>query len=110
MEIIQACKTGQFPSIENVCKYGLGGYLGTNPLAIFECYKQAIKRGVTGEQIQDAMERGTLNDIILHTPDIEKSVYYSQVLKQGGIKVPPKGYECYKCGFFSYTKSFCNCT
>lgn len=110
MEIVEACRTGQFPSIENVCKYGLGGYLGTNPLAVFECYKHAIKKGVTGEQLQDAMERGTLNEIVMKSPGIEKNMYYLPVLKQGGIKVPPQSFECVNCGFFSYSKSSCNCT
>jgi len=106
----QACKTGQLPSIEIMCNYGLSGFNGTNPLAIFECYKQAIKNGVTENQLDDAMERGTLDKLIMKSPSIQKSPYYLAVMKGGGIQVPHKSYhECNSCGFYSVSRT-CTCT
>jgi len=105
----KACKTGQFPSIENVCCYGLSGYGGTNPVAIFDCYQCAVKNGLTEENLENAMKTGTLNDTIMKSPNIEEAPYYLEVMKSGGIKVPPrKHYECSTCGWYSI-KKMCTC-
>ena len=100
---------GQFPSIGNVCDYGLSGYGGTNPVAIFDCYKSAIKNGVTEQELENAMKRGTLNETIMKSPNIEKAPYYLEVMKSGGIKVPPSDHhECLTCGKYSF-KKMCTC-
>ena len=106
----KACKMGQFPSIETMCCYGLSGYRGTNPVAIFDCYKRAIKEdGITEYQLEDAMERGTLNELIMKSPSIQGTPYYLKVMQQGGIQMPDRtSYECNTCGMYS-TKQLCNC-
>jgi hypothetical protein len=105
----KACQMGQFPSIENVCGYGLSGYGGTNPVAIFDCYRSAVKNGVTEKELETAMKRGTLNETILKSPNIERSPYFLEVMKSGGIKVPPsEHYECATCGWYS-TRKRCIC-
>ena len=107
----QACKTGQLPSIEIMCLYGLSGFNGTNPLAIFECYKSAIKYdSITESQLSDAMGRGTLDKLIMKSPSIQKSPYYLEVMKMGGIQVPVQvAHECSVCGFYSVSRT-CTCT
>ena len=88
----KACKTGQFPSIEIMCQYGLTGFKGTNPIAIFEYYKSAVKYGLTENELVNAMENGTLNNLI------------------DGIQVAPTtSYECLSCGFCSLAKA-CTCS
>jgi hypothetical protein len=78
----KACKTGQFPSIEIMCKYGLTGFKGTNPIAIFERYKSAVKYGMTENELE-------LID---------------------GVEVAPNtSYECLSCGFCSLVK-VCTCS
>ena len=105
----KACKTGQFPSIEIMCCYGLSGYRGTNPVAIFDCYKRAVKDGVTESDLEDAMEKGTLNELILKSPSVPSSPYFVQVMKQGGIQVSDRtSYECNTCGMYS-AKQLCTC-
>lgn len=105
----KACKTGKFPSIEIMCLYGLSGYHGTNPITIFDCYRQAVKDGITENQLQDAMEKGTLNDLIMKSPSVQEGPYFLKVMKQGGIQVPVKtDYECDTCGMYS-TKNICSC-
>ena len=105
----KACKMGQFPSIEIMCCYGLSGYRGTNPVAIFDCYRRAIKDGVTESDLEDAMEKGTLNELILKSPSVPSSPYFVQVMKQGKIQVPDRtSYECNTCGMYS-AKQLCNC-
>ena len=104
-----ACKTGKFPTIEIMCLYGLSGYKGTNPITIFDCYRRAIKDGINENQLQDAMEKGTLNDLIMKSPNVQEGPYFLKVMKQGGIQVPAKtDYECGTCGMYS-TKNICNC-
>ena len=105
----KACKTGQFPSIETMCLYGLSGYRGTNPITIFDCYRRAVKDGVTETEMEDAMEKGTLNDLIMKSPSVQTAPYFLEVMKHGGIKVPAKKYhECGECGMYS-TTTMCNC-
>jgi hypothetical protein len=105
----KACKMGQFPSIEVMCRYGLSGYRGTNPVNIFDCYRRAIKDGVTESDLEDAMEKGTLNDLIMKSPSVQSAPYYLKVMQQGGIQVPDRtSYECNTCGMYS-TKQMCNC-
>ena len=90
--MIAACKLGQFPDIETMSKFGLTGYQGTNPIEVFEKYKKAVKRGVTQSQLDDALERGQLSDLI-----------------GCDIKIGPKKYhECGTCGFYSKEK-ICKC-
>jgi hypothetical protein len=103
----KACKTGKFPTIEIMCLYGLSGYHGTNPITIFDCYRQAVKDGITENQLQNAMEKGILNDLIMKSPSVQEAPYFLEVMKQGGIQVPVKtDYECDTCGS---TKNICNC-
>ena len=105
----KSCKMGQFPSIEVMCLYGLSGYRGTNPVNIFNCYQRAIKDGVTESDLEDAMEKGTLNDLIMKSPSVQSAPYYLKVMQQGGIQVPDRtSYECNTCGMYS-TKQLCNC-
>ena len=105
----KACKIDKFPSIEIMCCYGLSGYRGTNPVAIFDCYKRAVKDGVTESDLEDAMEKGTLNELILKSPSVPSSPYFVQVMKQGKIQVPDRtSYECGTCGMYS-TKQLCKC-
>ena len=105
----KACKMGQFPSIEIMCRYGLSGYRGTNPVNIFNCYQRAIKDGVTESDLEDAMEKGTINDLLMKSPSVQSATYYLKVMQQGGIQVPDRtSYECNTCGMYS-TKQLCNC-
>jgi hypothetical protein len=100
MELIQACHTGRFPSIGTMCSYGLSGYSTTNPLAVFECYKKAIKYdGITAEQLNDAMERGALTELVMESPSVQVSPLYQEVMGRGGIQPPPKTLvDCHVCG------------
>jgi len=100
MELVQACHTGRFPSISTMCSYGLSGYSTTNPLAVFECYKKAIKQdGITAEQLNDAMERGALTDLVMESPSVQVSPLYQEVMGRGGIQIPPKTpVDCHVCG------------
>jgi len=102
-----ACKTGKFPTIEIMCLYGLSGYKGTNPIAIFDCYRRAIKDGISEIDLQDAMEKGTLNNLIMKSPSVQGAPYFLKVMQQGGIQVPSKtSTECNTCGS---TKNICSC-
>jgi hypothetical protein len=96
--------TNKFPSIETMCKYGLSGFKGTNPIALFECYKN-----VPEKDLSEAMENGTLNNLIMKNPSIQGDPYFIEVMKQGGVQIPPKDYfECETCGFYSVTHT-CKC-
>ena len=82
----------KFPTIAKMSEYGMTGFKGTNPIAVFECYKD----GYSEDDILSAMENG-------HNP------YYREVVKHGGVKHPSSVYfECDTCGFYSTTKK-CNC-
>lgn len=107
----KACKVGQFPSIETMGNYGLTGYKGTNPLAIFKCYRDAINvDDITESELESAMEKGTLNDLIMKSPSVQTAPYYLEVMKQGGIQVAPKNiFECVTCGFYSMSTK-CSCS
>lgn len=78
-------------------RFGLTGYQGTNPIAIFDCYKRAIRYGVTAEQLRELRERD-LNKLILNCPGVSQSPYFDTVVANGGIKCPPKCFECLRCG------------
>ena len=96
----EACKKESFPSIETMSKFGLTGYQGTNPVAIFDCYKRAIANGITADQLENSSD---LNDLILKCPGVSQSPYFDAVISGGGIKVAPRCFECLRCGS-------CTCT
>jgi len=107
-----ACTTGKLPSIETMCLYGLSGCNGTNPIALFECYKKVVKYDkLTEKDLSDAMKKGTLENLIMKSPSIQNDPYFLEVIKSGGLKVPPsKNYfECHTCGFYSATHHACKC-
>lgn len=96
MELYNACFSEYFPSIDTMSKYGLTGYQGTNPIAIFDCYKLAIKYdNISVEQLETTKN---LNDLIMKSPSVTKSIYYDSVIKKGGIKCAPQISECTCCG------------
>ena len=82
-DLIHACKVGHLPTIKTMCQFGLLGRNGTNPIALFECYKYAVKSGVTEEELNDAMERGTLNEIVLQNFG---NPYHHEVVRGVGIQ------------------------
>jgi len=105
----KSCKIGQFPSVENVCCYGMSGYNGTNPIHILDCYTRAIKDGITEKDFEKAMKTDTLNELVMQSPTVQKSPYFLEIMKQGGIQVAPKqSFECQTCGFYSNTR-MCAC-
>lgn len=106
----KACKTGGFPELETMCTYGLSGFKGSNPIALFECYKSVIKYDrLTEHDLSSASRNGTLQNLIMKSPSIQKSPYYLEVMKNGGVQVAPKKhFECETCGFYS-TTHVCKC-
>lgn len=85
----------KFPTIAKMSEYGMTGFGGTNPIAVFECYKEYPE-----EDIISAMEKG----------HVLKNPYYKEVVKHGGIKHPSDEYfECGDCGFYSTTTK-CTCS
>jgi len=105
-----ACKTGRFPDLEVMCTHGLSGFKGSNPIALFECYKSILKNDrLTENDLSNAAKNGTLENLIMKSPSIQKSPYYLEVMKSGGVQIPPKKYfECETCGFYSVSHT-CNC-
>ena len=85
--LVNACHVGQLPSLATVCDFGLDGCEGTNPVAIFECYKVAvIKDNIDFRRLNAALMKGTLNDLIMKKcPNVKKCSVYDEVLKKGGI-------------------------
>ena len=109
-QMYTACTTGKFPSLDTMCTYGLSGFKGSNPIAIFECYKNVVRHDkLTEEDLSIALEHGTLDTLIMKSPSIQKNPYYLEVMKSNGIKIAPKKhFECHTCGFYSLTHS-CKC-
>ena len=101
-----ACKSGKLPTIETMCLYGMSGFRG-NPVALFECYKILIENGVTEDELSHAMERGTLNSLVMQSPRVQESPYFLEVMKH---EVPPprQHFECETCGYYSLTRE-CTC-
>jgi hypothetical protein len=96
-----ACLTDAFPDLATVTKFGLDGYGGTNPIAIFSCYKSAINGdGVTVDDINHAYEHGELNKLILeNSHSVKYNKYYEPVCQKGGIKLSSEctQLECDRC-------------
>lgn len=103
--LVESCKNNHLPNIATMTSFGLDGCGGTNPVAIFGCYRAAVNvDGVTAKQLDYHRERGTLNQFILETlPKVKDCEYYEQVLAKGGIKVSGcEGQsECGYCNFCS---------
>lgn len=110
MDLFNACQNETMPSIETMSKYGLTGYQGTNPIAVFDLYKRAVKYdNVTAQQLEQSKN---LNDLIMTSPSVMESPFYDSVFQSGGIKVPPIFFECLTCGFQQdkeETCKFCGC-
>jgi hypothetical protein len=107
MDIFNACKSETMPSIQTMSRYGLTGYQGTNPVAVFDCYKRAVKYDkVTAQQLEESKN---LNDLILKSPSVMESPFYDSVIQLGGIKVPPTFFECLTCGFQQDKHETCRC-
>jgi hypothetical protein len=64
LDLVEACKLGHFPSISTMSKFGLLGYNNTNPIEIFEKYKNLINQGVTEKQIIDAEKNKKLCELL----------------------------------------------
>lgn len=101
VELINACKNNQFPTISTMSKYGMDGNGGTNPLYIFKCYREAVLNdGLTNDQIENYFKKGKINQLILENCDSVKYLdCYEKVLQKGGIKsswLLPQ-VECSKC-------------
>lgn len=112
-KLSKACKSGVFPDLATVSKYGLDGVGGTNPVAIIECFRTAIQSGLTTKDIDRHFENGTLNKIILEdTMEVKYLDCYETVLQRGGIKsswkLPQR--ECQKCKMCGFHGEYClNC-
>lgn len=90
-DLIESCTNGVFPSIATVTKYGLDGYGGTNPVAVFSCYQSAIvEDSLDADTIEEAWGNGELNKLILENSySVKFNKYYENVCKMGGIKLSP---------------------
>ena len=64
LDLIEACKSGQFPSISTMSRFGLLGYNNTNPIEIFEKYKSLVSRGFTEKQFIEAEKNKKLCDLL----------------------------------------------
>ena len=89
----KACRQGYFPDIDTMCQYGLTGYQGSNPIETLGRYQAAIKRGMTEDDLQNALKNGTLSELIGYQVFIAPCEYH----------------ECTKCGLYSL-KKICSCT
>ena len=87
-KLVQACLDDHFPDLATVTKYGLDGHGGTNPVAIFRVYRDAVKNGgLTDDVIEKYMLSGRLNELILEQISSVKHLdCYDSVLQRGGIK------------------------
>lgn len=103
--LVESCKNNQLPNIATMTSFGLDGWGGTNPIAVFGCYRAAVmKDGISSEQLDHHKQNGTLNEFILETlSNVKDSCYYEQVLAKGGIKISTdEGQtECASCNFCS---------
>ena len=103
--LVESCKNNHFPNIATMTSFGLDGWGGTNPVAIFGCYRTAVNNdGVTADQLDYHRQRGTLNQFILETlSNVKDCEYYEMVLAKGGIKISSDEgqLECGSCNFCS---------
>ena len=103
--LVESCKNDHLPNIATMTSFGLDGWGGTNPIAIFGCYRTAVNRdGVTAEQLDLHRRKGTLNQFILESlSNVKDCEYYEQVLAKGGIKISggEGQLECGSCNFCS---------
>lgn len=63
-ELYASCNDNVLPSINTMSMFGLAGAGGTNPIDVFTCYRRAFQNGVTPEQIQRALDDGTISSCI----------------------------------------------
>lgn len=100
-KLVQACLNEQFPDLATMTKYGLDGHGGTNPVAIFRVYRDAVKNGgLTESMIDKYMSSGKLNELLLEqTSSVKYLDCYEAVLQKGGIKLSSalKQRECGHC-------------
>ena len=96
-----SCISNTFPNIATVTKFGLDGHGGTNPIAVFSCYKSAIvDDGMSVDVLNDAYVKGELNTLILeNSHSVKFNKYYELVLQRGGIKLSTdcEQMECDRC-------------
>lgn len=100
VNLVKACKNNCFPDLATMTKYGLDGVGGTNPLSVLKCFQEAVRVGMTSDDIDKYFENGTISQIILeNTMEVKYLDCYEQVLQRGGIKsswnLPQL--ECTKC-------------
>lgn len=99
--LVDACFNNRLPNIETMTAFGLDGWGGTNPIAVFDCYRTAVtKDNVSPKQLDEHLNSGTINKFIMESlPGVKDCKYYEQVLMKGGIKISTDEgqLECSKC-------------
>ena len=95
-ELINACKAQQFPSMSIMCRFGIDGWGGTNPIDIYECYRTAVTvGGVTSDDIDGCDD---LSRLILNIPSVKNLPGYDRVVAAGGIQISNCDWrECPTC-------------
>ena len=83
--LIDACKSGMFPSLAAMSDFGINNYAGINPVHIFECYRLAVNiDNVNKVAIHTALKKNKLNQVVLESPSVKKSRYYNEIIEKGG--------------------------
>ena len=85
--LMTACKTGLFPSLEAMYDFGINNHVGINPIHMFECYRLAVNNdNVNGSSLGAALKKNSLDQLILESPSVRKSRYYTEIIEKGGIR------------------------
>ena len=110
-KLFSACKSGVFPDLDTLTKYGLDNH---NPVEILKIYQTAIVHdGITEDDFERYFKDGKLNTLLFERCDSVKSLKnYETILQKGGIhtseKFPQR--ECKTCQFCAVHKDLCdNC-
>lgn len=84
--LVDACKTGLFPSLEAMYDFGINNHVGINPIHMFECYRLAVNNDrVNASSLCAALKKNSLDQLVLESPSVKKSRYYNEIIEKGGI-------------------------
>ena len=107
-QLVEAVKNNYLPVLEIMCKYGLDGYGGIDPLDVFKCYKIAIvDGGVTAEDINAS---NNISELILKNRYVIQTDESKNIRLQGGFKysIEQNWQECPICNSCSIHACGCD--
>lgn len=111
--LVSACQNSVFPETCVLADYGLDGCGATNSILIYGCYKDAImKDGVDADQLHEALENNTLNDLVMNSPSVMKNPIYNglEIKNVWDDNDELRHIECVKCSYVNnYEKVSCKC-